>query len=193
MEQSLPADTLELFQRMVDRDNATRDQLGHTASRLGDLASAMSSMQGELGRLVSLAERQEEFNRQQLVLAERSATHATTFDRAFTDIEDVRRDFTAAVQELTQQIGAATRTVIEHQSGVATIRWVVITFMPILLILIGFVYQVGQERIEDTRNDATVALVRLERRVDELNAADDRELAEIKVALRDLKTAEGLR
>lgn len=188
-----PEGVLELFQKMVERDQATRDQLGHTAARISDLASVLTSMQGEMQRLVKLAEGQEEFNRQQLVLAERSATHATTFDRAFGEIEGVRGELLGAVRELSGKIESAVQGVVTHRSGLSVLRWVVVTLLPVLGVMIGFVYQVGQERIDDARQDAAVAMMRLEQRLDEMDRADDADRAELKAAVRDLQTAEGLR
>lgn len=189
----LPDGVLELFQKMVERDQQTRDQLVHSAAQLSSLASAMTSMQGEMQRLVSLGERQEEFNRQQLVLAERSATHAQTFDRAFGEIESVRGDLLGAVRELTGKIEQAASAVLTHQSGVSVLRWVVVTLLPVLCVMIAFVYKVAMERIDDARLDAVTATTRLEQRVDEMDRADDADRAELKAAVRDLQTAEGLR
>lgn len=92
--------------------------LSHLATKVGDQSTAIQALQSDIHRLVKLAERQDGYNERQIALAEKTAEHAKTFDRVFSDLEKYQSGLSKSIEKLADNLGAVSKVVTGHQTGI---------------------------------------------------------------------------
>lgn len=152
----------QMFQRMLDRDEIAARNQQHQAEQITNLSSVATALQSELQRLVKLAERQDGINERQVALAEKTAEHAKTFERAFSEIDKHKNDFSKAVDKLGDRLETFGEVVTGYRGSIGALRWVIGLTLPVGLGLLALVYSGLEAKIEDSRGDAAAAISALE-------------------------------
>lgn len=152
----------QMFQRMLDRDEIAAKAQQYQAEQIVNLNSVALALQSELQRLVKLAERQDGINERQVALAEKTAEHAKTFDRAFGEIEKHKTDFSKAVDKLGDRLETFGEAVTGYRGSIGALRWVVGLTLPLGIGLIALVYAGLKNEIQDARGDAAASISILE-------------------------------
>lgn len=130
----------QLFQHILERDESFRDLHSQTTARISDQNTAIQGLQTELSRLVKLAEKQDGYNERQIQLAEKTAEHAKTFDRAFGEIEKHKSELSKSIDSLALELGTFGKSVTGYQAAITAVRWVLGITLPLMLALIALVY-----------------------------------------------------
>lgn len=135
-----------LVQRMLERDEGTRDTLFQMASQLGSLGNAVAGTQQELQRLVKLGEEQAEYNRRQIELAERSQQHQRSID-----------DFLQESRKQNERLDTLAQAISAQRGGHTALMWVVGVAITVGLALggplVGVVYTTIQRDITRLENE----------------------------------------
>lgn len=183
----------QMFQRMLDRDEQFRDSQAQLAAKVSDLSTATQAVQSEIHRLVKLAERQDGYNERQIALAEQTADHAKTFDRAFRQMEEHKSEWSRGIDGLADELKRFGDVVIGYRGSLGAMKWMIGLGFPALLLGIGFAYTVLIEKITESRSEAARATNQLEMRHERDMTAAQGERNDLRGQLRELQSTRTLK
>lgn len=163
----------DMFQRMLDRDEAAQATQSHLAAKVSDLSTVTQSMQLEIQRLVKLAERQDGYNERQITLAEKTAEHAKTFERAFGEIEKHKHTLGESIDKLAQSLGSVSKIVTAHQTGIK-VSWALFGVIAALLVAVAEIrFRRVDERLQEHIQVGADIRQSIERRLDRADVEID--------------------
>lgn len=89
----------QVLARFLQRDEEHHAAWQAVTSTQNDHRRLLEAMQVDIQRMTRVLEKQDGINERQIKLAETTQTHGDTFGRAFSDMKDMRAEFTAAIRE----------------------------------------------------------------------------------------------
>lgn len=176
----------QIFERMLERDQ-------QLAAKVSDQSTVLQSIQVEMTRLGKLADKQDGYNERQITLAEKTAEHAATFDRAFKQMELQKLEWSSGLDRFGQRLEVFAETVIGHRSGLNVLRWLLGVVIVIGGALIGVIYTAENEKIADFRLEAAQANARLETKHDRDMAQTAISRDDLRDQIRELQTTKALK